>query len=81
MIGLQQGYQSPRATLTEDLGRMGKFEYERFRVQIKLALSRINTLQQKHQNSICGRRKEVGDLLKNGQEERARLLVSSLFCP
>lgn len=51
------------------------FEYDKFKVQIKLAISRINNLQVKHQNSLCGRRKEVADLLRNGQEERARLLV------
>ena len=51
------------------------FEYDKFKVQIKLAISRINNLQMKHQNSLCGRRKEVADLLRNGQEERARLLV------
>lgn len=54
------------------------FEYDKFKVQIKLAISRINSLQQKHQNGICGRRKEIADLLKNGQEERARLLVRTL---
>lgn len=56
------------------LQKMG-FEYDKFKVQVKLAISRIISLQQRHQNSLCGRRKEIADLLKAGQEERARLLV------
>lgn len=52
------------------------FEYDKFKVQVKLAISRIVSLQQKHQNSLCGRRKDIADLLKAGQEERARLQVS-----
>lgn len=55
------------------------FEYDKFKVQVKLAISRIVSLQQRHQNSLCGRRKEIADLLKAGQEERARLLVH-FFC-
>lgn len=51
------------------------FEYDKFKVQVKLAISRITSLQQKHQNSLCGRRKDIADLLKAGQEERARLQV------
>jgi hypothetical protein len=55
------------------------FEYDKFKVQVKLAISRISSLQQRHQNSLCGRRKEIADLLKAGQEERARLLVLDDF--
>lgn len=69
--GLAQS-QVPRGPL--DRTRMG-FEYDKFKVQVKLAISRITSLQQRHQNSLCGRRKEIADLLKAGQEERARLLV------
>ncbi len=57
------------------------FETDKFRVHAKLAVSRIMTLQQKHQNSLAGRRREVADFLKNGQEERARLAVKrQTFC-
>lgn len=68
----------PRGTSHSLSPRMG-FEYDKFKVQVKLAISRISSLQQRHQNSLCGRRKEIADLLKAGQEERARLLVLEGF--
>jgi len=54
------------------------FEYDKFKVQLKLAMSRLQSLQLRHQNSLCGRRKEVADFLKSGQEERARQQVKYL---
>lgn len=54
---------------------MGGFEYDRFKVQVKLGIARLASLQQRHQNGLCGKRKEVADFLRNGQEDRARLAV------
>jgi hypothetical protein len=52
-----------------------RFDYDRFKVQVKMALSRIANLQLKHANTTALRRKEVAESLRNGQDEKARLQV------
>lgn len=53
-----------------------KFDGERLKVQLKMAVARLNTVQLKHRNMTGGRRKEIADALKVGNEDRARVLVS-----
>ena len=55
-----------------------KFEPERLKVQLKLAIARLTNTQVRYRNTIGNRRKEIADQLRSGNEDRARVLVKYL---
>lgn len=55
-----------------------KFEPERLKVQLKLAIARLSNTQIRYRNTIGNRRKEIADHLRNGNEDRAKVLVKYL---
>ena len=56
-----------------------KFEPERLKVQIKLAIARLSNTQVRYRNTIGSRRKEIADQLQAGNEDRARVLTKYLI--
>lgn len=55
--------------------RMGKFDGDRFKTQLKLARCRLENLLKQNRNMTGGRRREIATLLQQGQEDRARVNV------
>lgn len=54
-----------------------KFEPSRFKVQIKLAISRLKMMESKKSSINQSQRREIAELLQKGKEESARIRVSS----
>lgn len=58
---------------------MAKLDIDRLKVQIKLALTRLQTHLQRHQNTSLSRRREISDLLLAGHTDRATVRTKHLI--